>query len=172
MSELLFGLIIILVGAVIYVLLMDNKPATVFNVECFFVPDVLFPAGCAMLRYYFFRVSPRLHPLWEHYALSLVSLADQKGLPPAVKQRPDYTHEILIVAFDPMAEPQPYDIHTHRLLTPPNYVYQFRAESDDRASALADAAARALKSGRLLFEVAGIEGGKQYNDSLMESFVY
>lgn len=79
------------------------------------------------------------HPVWSHYAVSVVHLRDTEGAPPAVKYFPEATHELVIAALDPK--------DNKTTLLPLNYTGQFTFATDEAASAFArDIAARVRSS--------------------------
>lgn len=91
------------------------------------------------------------HPLWSQYLLSLVTLADIEGAPPANKQRAHFTHELTVLALDPDHGPYTADTYSTdslRYLTPVNIAEQFTA-TDDQARHITDLCARAVVDGRL-----------------------
>lgn len=73
--------------------------------------------------------APRYHPLWQWYALGMVSLRDIAGAPPAKKNYPGATYELFCFALDP--EKCPPDVDKPGLsgiLQPVNLVYQYDFE--------------------------------------------
>lgn len=91
------------------------------------------------------------HPLWSQYLLSLVTLADVEGAPPANKRHPDVTHELTVLVLDP--EHGPYTAaawgpDSLRFLTPVNIAEQFTA-TDDQARRVTQLCVRAVIDGRL-----------------------
>jgi hypothetical protein len=100
--------------------------------------------------------APGYHPAWTQYLLALVTLADMPGIPTAHKQRPDTTHELIVMTLDP--HPRPYDAPTlHpenlRFLLPVNISEQVTA-TDDQARELTALCARAVCEGLLNPETA------------------
>lgn len=80
---------------------------------------------------------PGAHPFWGWYILSGVSLRDIEGCPPAKRQSPDMTHEVILFALDPDYHPDdtwcsdgPGRWSRH-FLTPANLVEQVTAFTDD-----------------------------------------
>lgn len=69
------------------------------------------------------------HPVWSHYAISIVHLRDTEGAPPATKHFPEATHELVVAALDPK--------DNKTTLLPLNYCGQFAFPDDDHASAFA-----------------------------------
>ena len=91
------------------------------------------------------------HPLWSQYLLSLVTLADVEGAPPANKRSAEVTHELTVLALDP--DHGPYEAATYgtsdlRYLTPVNIAEQFTA-TDDQALRITHLCVRAVLDGRL-----------------------
>lgn len=76
--------------------------------------------------------APWAHPVWHQYGLYLYDLTSpHKDGPPTI-HAPGATHEFLLYALDP-AKPVPRNAETAagaQWLQPPNYGYQFKAESD------------------------------------------
>lgn len=100
--------------------------------------------------------APVWHPLWSQYFLGLITLADVPGTPPAEKDRPDVTHQIIVVALNP--EYGPYGIHSVRddalhYLRPGNIGEQFTA-TDDQAVELTELCAHAATEGLLPLETS------------------
>lgn len=78
------------------------------------------------------------HPVWSHYALSIVHLRDTDGAPPATKHFPEATHELVIAALDPKDNKTPP--------FPANYCGQFAFAEDHQAAAFARAVAMGVRS--------------------------
>lgn len=83
--------------------------------------------------------APWAHPLWTQYYLALYDLTRvSKAAGPPVIHKRGATHEFMLYALDPEI-PVPKDGHIDpkmlRLLSPPNYAYQFKAASDADAQA-------------------------------------
>lgn len=97
-----------------------------------------------------FMVCPMQSPLWERYLLSVVHLRDIDGQskPPDIIT-PHATHEIMLIALDPTADPQPTDPSTWSFLTPLNMVVQVELPSDEKASELAMLITSAIVTGYL-----------------------
>lgn len=119
------------------------------------VPDGAFADRPAALTLWIIT-APAWHPLWSQYSLSVVSLADIPGTPPAIKKFPGATHELLVMALNP--DHGPYDAHTVRSdtlhhLTPINIAEQFTT-TDTQAQQLATLCVRAVVDGRLNPETA------------------
>lgn len=76
--------------------------------------------------------APWAHPGWHSYLLSVVHLRESEGAKPPVINLPGATHELMLLALDPG-----YPLQARRLphfLTPPNFVGQFVADSDEAAA--------------------------------------
>lgn len=100
--------------------------------------------------------APIWHPLWSQYMLALITLADVPGMPPAVIERPDATHQVIVMTLNP--EHGPYDAttvreDTLRFLRPGNIGEQFTA-TDDQAREIAALCVRACVDGVLSPETA------------------
>lgn len=79
---------------------------------------------------------PWAHPVWHSYRISLIHLRPVPGLDDAVIYRSGATHEIAVYALDPdMPRQAVFDSHVWDVLTPPNFVDQFIAQSDAAADA-------------------------------------
>lgn len=92
---------------------------------------------------------PGQSPAWRHYLLSVVHLRPVDDLPPAAVTVPGATHELIVCALDPMANPRPLLPGSWVRLTPTNVVEQVQLPDDETASVLADLAARAVVDGTL-----------------------
>lgn len=95
--------------------------------------------------------APAWHPLWSQYTLSATSLADHPDHPPAVKTRPEVTHEIILIALDPGHGP--YEAAqigpgSLRFLLPVNICEQITA-TDGQAAQIAELCARSVVDGIL-----------------------
>jgi hypothetical protein len=98
--------------------------------------------------------APYWHPLWSQYVLAVITLADLPGVPPAHKERPDVTHQVLVMTLDPNSGP--YDAATVtelHFLQPGNIAAQFTT-TDDQARDLAPLCVRAVVDGLLTPETA------------------
>jgi hypothetical protein len=102
--------------------------------------------------------APVWHPFWSQYMLAIITLADVPGMPPADKERPDVTHQLLVMTLDPTDGP--YDAatvggaDTLHFLMPGNVGEQFTADSDDQARQLAALCVRGVVDGLLPPETA------------------
>ena len=114
---------------------------------------------------------PMQHPLWWHYDLRIITLADQPDTPPAYKSYPEATHELAILALDSKANPTPDDPDAFIHLMPINYVKQFTAPTDEAAVQIAETIAGFFTEGRCILEIQGILGAKEINDHYVEAAV-
>lgn len=106
-------------------------------------------------------------PAWKHYLVSIISLEDIEGVPPAVKNYPAAEYEIMVVALDPKYHPNPTDASTLRPLTPINYQEQFHDVPREKIAGLCEVFAMAFIHGDLLIEPTGIQGARwQFRGSL------
>jgi hypothetical protein len=99
------------------------------------------------------------HPLWPQFVLSVVSLRDVEGVPPAKLHFPGATHELLVLALNPDDGPTA-TVHTAQTLEqggfravgghlePADVVHQFTA-TDEEMLQLADLLCRACVDGHL-----------------------
>ena len=72
------------------------------------------------------------HPLWHSYAFLLYDITTEiPGQPASVFYRDGMTHELMVFALDPAHPVEPM----FKVLTPANHGYQFKAESDEAATA-------------------------------------
>lgn len=53
--------------------------------------------------------APSSHPIWPWKLVACVSLADLPGVAPAVRARPELTHEFLVYAVNPEEVPRPLE---------------------------------------------------------------
>ena len=108
-----------------------------------------------------------VHPFWQHWHLSAISLADFPGHPPAVIDEPGVTHELALWALDPEPGPLPDRPDTWWQLLPVNFIFQFVASSDERARAFCDAIAGALVNGQMLLEPLGVRGARDAHAQIL-----
>jgi hypothetical protein len=81
---------------------------------------------------------PGAHAAWSWWQLSLCHLRDLAGLPPASKQFPEATHEILILSINPEACPLPDpDSPPWPYLTPFDLVEQVMTNDENGKQILA-----------------------------------
>lgn len=100
--------------------------------------------------------APMWHPLWSQYMLSVITLADVPGMGPAVKERPDVTHQVIVVALNPDHGPYtPASVAEKKIryLTPGNIGEQFTA-TDQQALDMGVLCANAVVGGILCPETA------------------
>jgi hypothetical protein len=126
-----------------------------------------------------------LHRWWRHYLAFVIHLREIEGVPTAHRQRPDRTHELMVLALDPEPPPDPTNFETWRWATtetimraierdrnPTNRVEltfpefsaaraggQLTLPDDAAAVALLERVVRALCSGDLTPERADFPGG-------------
>jgi hypothetical protein len=82
--------------------------------------------------------APWAHPLWHQYVMALYDLTTPHADGPPTLHLPDATHEFMLFALDaryPIEKDAPIYAAELRRLVPPNYAYQFKAESNDAALA-------------------------------------
>jgi hypothetical protein len=136
--------------------------------QCPLDPAPANPAWTATVVVWLLQI-PRVHPAWDCFMLSVVHLREIPGTPPAVKQFPEATHELLLFALDPNVSPiDPTNCADFRRLTPINYVGQVQLDTDDQAITLADRVARACLHQALPVELGGIMGARQFWDQSLE----
>lgn len=121
------------------------------------------PSSAPATLLWWLITAPAYHPLWSQYVLSVVTLEDKPGVPPADLHYPGATHELLVLALNP-GEP-PSRVTAEQLaegveagkgfqyLTPVNVVHQFTA-SDDEMRQLAELACAGVVNGILNPETA------------------
>lgn len=83
---------------------------------------------------------PISHPWWPTCTLSIYSLGDVPGLPPAKIYLPGATHEIMLLALNPEKE-----VHVDRpvsMLYPANFAAQMICRDDDEALEVIEKTAR------------------------------
>lgn len=88
----------------------------------------------------FIITAPGWHPLWTQYMLALITLADAPGMPPAVKDHPGVTHQIITLALDPdhgPYTPQHVADHSIHILQPGNIGAQFTATDPEALNLIA-----------------------------------
>lgn len=82
--------------------------------------------------------APWAHPIWHQYWIALYDLTTPHPGGAPTLYLPDATHEFIVYALDP-EHPIAKDTPIHEAkcvkLKPPNYGYQFKAESNDAALA-------------------------------------
>lgn len=100
--------------------------------------------------------------VWSDYLINVVHLRPIDGAPPAVLDRADATHEVLVVALDPIENPRPNAMETWRFLRPINVQCQFQVPSDDLAIEMGRLLTQACLDGVLFIEPGGIRGAREY----------
>lgn len=86
---------------------------------------------------------------WRHYGLSVIHLRPIDGAAPAHIRVPQSTHEVILAAINPDANPVAADPNTWHPLQPLNVMEQLQLPGDHAARQLARLAAEAVVSGRL-----------------------
>lgn len=76
------------------------------------------------------------HPLWKHYNISIISLAEVEGVRSAEIRLPNATHEVFVIALNPDHIPEVDKVN--HILTPINFTGQFIADSDEQAMLILD----------------------------------
>lgn len=103
--------------------------------------------------------APAYHPLWSQYVLSVVTLDDQPGMPPALLHFPGATHELIVFALNPGEPPRRITAEDLQrgdwagYLRPVNIVHQFTATNDEMHQ-LAELACTGVVNGVLNPETA------------------
>lgn len=90
---------------------------------------------------------PGQSPAWSHYLLSIIHLRPIPDVKPAVVRFPHATHEVMLIALDPSADPSPTNQESWRFLQPINLMEQVQLDDDDQALVLIDEAAQATVNG-------------------------
>lgn len=94
---------------------------------------------------------PTAHPAWSWYLLTVISLRDIPGMPPAYKQFTGADHEVLIYALDPahpLPDPDDGDAKVPaKYLSPPNLVHQVGGATDEMMIDVIDLLAHAFVDG-------------------------
>lgn len=128
------------------------------------------PPGTAVVKSWLLTL-PDHHPLWDHYSLSVITLAEIPGVPAPVIAVPGATHEILLLALDPNSTPQPDNPESFVYLTPVNYAIQVQLESDTPAIRAGQALVDALLRGYLWAEFQGVQGMKERYDRVVQTAI-
>lgn len=121
------------------------------------IPEEVYVEGTCQIAGWVIT-SPLWHPLWSQYFLGAVSLRDVPGQPPAVKQFPEATHEIMVLTLNP--DHGPFDAdrigpeHKLRFLMPGNVVHQV-ISTDEQVEEITALLANAVVHGMLCPETAG-----------------
>ena len=82
---------------------------------------------------------PGAHPFWKFWMVSMIALREMPGVPPAIKDSPDMTHEFSIYTINPEVCPDPdpaANVHFFPFLHPADVLVQVRLPSDGQALAL------------------------------------
>lgn len=83
--------------------------------------------------------APWAHPFWSQYIVSLTDLTTpMPKVGPPLLYMPGATHEVVVEVLDPDILVNEFKIEAEpklRRLSPPNYAYQFKAWSDEAATA-------------------------------------
>lgn len=95
---------------------------------------------------------PGQSPAWRHYGLSVISLRDIPGVKPARIDKPGATHEVMLVAYDPKANPDPLEPDSWLMLTPMNFAGQICLPSDEHAKSMLYSLAQGVIHGILWAE--------------------
>jgi len=92
------------------------------------------------------------HPIWNHWAISLISLEEIPGVLPAMKKYPEAAYELIVVALDPnkpLPDPdQLYEKPPH-MLTPFDVICQFHGVDDDEAKEIITILVKEILAGEL-----------------------
>lgn len=112
---------------------------------------------------------PGQSPAWRHYLLSVVHLRPIEGVRPAIVNVPHATHELILAALDPAAEPHAGDVETFRPLNPLNAVEQLQLPDDAAAVQLAEWAASAVVNGFLPAEPPLAGAREPWRTSMIKS---
>ncbi len=93
------------------------------------------------------------HPLWDHWALSVIHLRPIEGVRPAHISRPGATHEVVFLALDP-EHPLPVSeslivgpSYRPHFLIPVDVAEQIVASDDAQAQQIFELAVRAIVTG-------------------------
>lgn len=103
---------------------------------------------------------PGQSPAWRHYLLSIAHLRPIEGVKPARIFREGATHEVMLLALDPEANPAPCDEGSWKWLSPTNYAGQIILPSDRDARRVIGILARATADG-LLWAEPPLSGQKE-----------
>ena len=128
-------------------------------------------ANPCLLAEWLIEAIPAQHPIWRHYSVRLISLADMPDTPPAYKALPNATHEIALIALDSEARPVFDQPKRFIYLRPINYAAQFSAPDDAAAVSIAQVIVDWFVAGRCILEIQGLQGGKEVNDHYIDAAV-
>lgn len=123
-------------------------------------PDIKDEHGCAW-EFFLARTKPGqdaclknwivradwAHPVWHSYLISVIHLRPIEGAQGVSLYDPRATHEVAVLALDPDKPVQNFEPPC--VLSPPNYMEQFAAASDEDAIAKVEEAVREICRGRL-----------------------
>jgi hypothetical protein len=99
-----------------------------------------------------FLTCPGQSPAWSNFQLSAVHLRAEAGLPAPVVHVKNATHEVLLFALNPDANPVRDDVETWQPMRPLNLAEQIQVPSDQAAAALLELTAQAVVDGLLWAE--------------------
>lgn len=91
--------------------------------------------------------APFAHPFFHHYQITCVSLRSDMGTPSARIHLEGATHEIQVMVMHP--DTPKYLNAANQLLTPPNFIGQFIAASDEAAAARVRVTVQEIVQGQL-----------------------
>lgn len=91
---------------------------------------------------------PGAHACWSHWLVSVVSLADCEGLPPANKHYPAAAFEIMFAALDPH-EPVDPDGTGWPIMTPLDLAHQFHGVTEVDAARVLELCVDTIMRGSL-----------------------
>jgi hypothetical protein len=96
---------------------------------------------------------PGAHAFWSYWVISLISLRETAGLPPAKRHYPEAEYEFMILAIDPERCPKPDPdrilIEGFPWLSPIDVIEQFHGISEVDCRRLAEGAIQMILSGRI-----------------------
>lgn len=92
------------------------------------------------------------HPFWDHWLVSLATLAEIPGAQPAFKKYPEAMYEVMVVALDPK-KPLPDLDHIYEkpadILTPPDVILQFHGVNVNKAKEIVTSFIKQIVAGEL-----------------------
>lgn len=96
---------------------------------------------------------PGAHPFWAYWTITVISLRDLPGVPPANKKYPEAEYEFMILAVNPEACPEPdpavVELEGHPYLEPVDVIEQYHGISDADSVRLAEGAVHAILAGHV-----------------------
>ena len=117
--------------------------------------------------------SKRFHPHWSQWVVTAISLADVPGVPPANKDTPDMTHEILIISVNPDVYLDPDVVPTEQwMMAPVDLVKQVSLPSDDEAKYVLKRIINQIASGRMSPDQDYRNAWKSVIDAIVSTNVY